>query len=249
VAKQAQKHEALRRHFAEQLGFIRTSMKAYDDGQQVEAKRIAVILRTLLHDTATSPVPTPTTPKRGSSHALLVQLGWRDQWQWADTAGALNERGLLSISNLAPLHLGSDFAKLGQFNQRPHAMLENMRTAGIILPREPGYFISFEEWWTMPVIRDKDLERFSRKDLVLAVANTDGGAHVDPGLNDAYYRLSRSNSFGWVLQDESGNTTDIRASPVFPSIRQIAEELIYTLNQFWQPPPGVPDPRQRHTKA
>jgi hypothetical protein len=236
---QRQDHTALRRHFGEQLTFLIASGKAYDGGTQLEAKRIATVLRILLHHTRTS-------------HALLVQLGWRDKWTWADTAGVLDERGLLPISNLAPLVFGGDSIeyrpKLDRWNRRPPEVLASMRARGMVFPREPGYFIDFAEWWTMAVVRDGDGQRFSRRDLVLQVTNKDGGAHVDPALPEAYYNLSRSKSFGWQVRDPDGTVIeDARISPVLPSIRQIAQEFIYTARQFWQPPDGQPDPFTRAT--
>src|SRR5690349_5992615 len=48
-------------HLLEQISFLQTSCESFDNGFDGEAKRIAVVLRVLLHDT-------------GSSHSLLGQL-------------------------------------------------------------------------------------------------------------------------------------------------------------------------------
>jgi hypothetical protein len=61
-----QSREALETHLRDQLGFIQSSADAFDRGYEAEAKRLAVALRILLHNT-----------KR--SHALLMQLGKLDQ--------------------------------------------------------------------------------------------------------------------------------------------------------------------------
>jgi hypothetical protein len=82
----------------------------------------------------------------------------------------------------------------------------------------------------MFVIRDKNNKTFTRKDLVLNTANTDGGAHIDPNLDQAYASLSRFNSLGWKYFRRDIED-DFRNSPVLPSIRQIAHEVLKTLRQ------------------
>jgi hypothetical protein len=52
------------------------------------------------------------------------------------------------------------------------------------------------DWWHDPVLTDADGAAFSREDLVLLVANKDGGAHVDRTLPPEYAALTRNNSIG-----------------------------------------------------
>jgi hypothetical protein len=59
-------------HLAEQLQFLQVSAAAFDAGFEGEAKRLAVVLRILLHDTK-------------SSKSLLGQLG-RKGGPFFDTA-------------------------------------------------------------------------------------------------------------------------------------------------------------------
>ena len=68
--------------------------------------------------------------------------------------------------------------------------------------------VSFTRWWEEVVIRDRTGQVFSRKDLVLALANKEGGAHVDPLLDDRYAGLVRFHSMGWTV-----NTDEIRQPP------------------------------------
>jgi hypothetical protein len=67
----------------------------------------------------------------------------------------------------------------------------------------------------------------SRRELILHVAETDGGAHVDPALDEAYMDLSRNNSLGWMLRE--GDVVRPFPPPVLPCIRQIAHEVLITL--------------------
>ncbi len=50
--------------------------------------------------------------------------------------------------------------------------------------------IPFEQWWNLPILKDNKNRVFSRKDLVLNVADTDGGADIDPDLEEAYMSIS-----------------------------------------------------------
>ena len=81
--------------------------------------------------------------------------------------------------------------------------------------------------------------RFSRADGILEMANTDGGAHVDPTLDAAYAALSRENSFGWEVHLGDGARGIVENSPVPPLVRTAAHELYGTLIE--QLPTLVPD--------
>ena len=63
---------------------------------------------------------------------------------------------------------------------------------------------------------------------MLAVANKEGGAHIDPKLDQTYANLSRFNSLGWKAVI-SGVDQDFKNTPVLPSIRQITHEVLKTL--------------------
>lgn len=61
--------------------------------------------------------------------------------------------------------------------------------------------IDFDKWWSHPVIvavAGANKTYFSRQNIILNVADTDGGAHVDPELEDIYEELSRKNSVGYT---------------------------------------------------
>lgn len=90
--------------------------------------------------------------------------------------------------------------------------------------------VSFKNWWEEIVVKDRNGEVFTRKDLVLAVANKEGGAHVDPQLDEAFAELTRFNSLGWQV-DTRGIRTPPDNSIVDASIRQIAHELLCSVEE------------------
>ena len=61
----------------------------------------------------------------------------------------------------------------------------------------------------------------------MAVANTDGGAHIDPEIDASYAALSRQNSIGYAV-GVNVNIEPIDKSEL-ASIRQIAHEILVSI--------------------
>ena len=183
------------------------AIASYDDGNSVEAKRMAVILRILLHDTK-------------KSKGLLAQLGLQDK-KFYDSSNyeAFNETPwdvLVYVSLIALV-----------INHRTH-----LPEFIPILDRsenKTAQWISFALWWTMTVIKDTQGNRFSRKALVLNMADTDGGAHVDPSLTMEYASISRENSLGISGKAMKSNNFAPALHPERAAIRQISHEILKTL--------------------
>jgi hypothetical protein len=170
-----------RAHLIEQLGFLNASAAAYDDGVESEAKRLAVAIRTLVHDGS-------------GSRSLLTLLGVRDRLPWTDSAaGVVREAALAIGSGLCVSRMD-----LASGESRFAAPLDNLPPERI----HPG--AAFVDWWKDPVLTDADGREFSRRDLVLGVANKDGGAHVDAALPPAYRALTRDNSIGMTQSASEG---------------------------------------------
>lgn len=88
--------------------------------------------------------------------------------------------------------------------------------------------INFEDWWNGVVLVDFPGNEFTRKDLILSVADQDGGAHVDTKLNEPYTLLSRDNSLGHK-HSENGKTWENFQGSHLATIRQIGHEILKTL--------------------
>jgi hypothetical protein len=82
------------------------------------------------------------------------------------------------------------------------------------------------------VLKDNQGRLFNRRELILNVANTDGGAHVDPELEEAYMDLSRNNSLAWVFADRNVEKA-FEGRPELACMRQIAHELLITLRESY----------------
>lgn len=163
--------EELRRQLDDQLLFLKSSAKAFDEGFEAEAKRLAVVLRVLMHDTR-------------NSKSLLGQLG-KKGGKFLGTAIPFDPANMLSHGGLVSIALGPPIS-------RYVAELDNCPV---------HQWVDFEDWWNQPVFSDDQKRVMSRADLVGVVANQDGGAHVDPSLDATYHALSRNNAMGWMASD------------------------------------------------
>ncbi len=205
MTKYIQTRDELVDHLKDQIAFMKQSASSYDNGFEDEAKRLAVAIRILVHDTS-------------SSKSLLSSLN-KKSIKFYDSANSYDPKNLLPYNGLTMMRLSTS------------------EGAGYVAPLDGGppsrsrtRKIAFNTWWNgVFVIRDKYGKTFTRRDLVLNTANTDGGAHIDPTLDEPYAKLSRFNSLGWKvfrrdIEDDFSN------SPVLPIIRQITHEVFKTLN-------------------
>lgn len=185
----------------EQLIMLRDSCQKFDSGEEFYAKPIALQLRILLHH-------------QGQSRSLLEQMGLRNV-RFLDTAGAINPRNLLTSSNL----IGIRHDNQGNVTYMP-------LFDGVGLSKQ----IPFPHWWGEPVIKDNNGRLMNRRQLILSVADQDGGAHIDAELDSMFHAFSRGNSLGWLIGDGE-RLRQMEGRPDLASIRQIAHEVVSTLRK------------------
>jgi hypothetical protein len=208
MTKYSQTKAELIEHLKDQVNFMVASCISFDRGFEGEAKRLAVAIRILVHDTS-------------SSSALLTQLG-KMGMLFYDSASSFDINNILPSNCLTIQRISKKEGRdiVGEYV----APLDNLSPA-----RSKDKKVGFHRWWKGNIIlKDTKSSLFSRGDLILTVANKEGGAHIDPQLDKAYANLSRFNSLGWKVfaQEQS---KDFENSPVLPSIRQIAHEIVKTL--------------------
>jgi hypothetical protein len=234
-----------------QLYYIDTSAKAFDDGNHHEAARLATTIRVLLHE-----------PKNNGS-SLLKLLKIKDTLRFVDT-GLYRDR---LDAALAKRYNKDNLVVAGI--RRGEAGLVEERSAGggtygwfaplrekrfhpdsphadALLTPQP-----FDFWWTTPLVEASDGRLFSREELVRIMADQDGGAHVDPSLNRDYHALC-TDHLGVQKKDTmpGDEPIDISAAGPLPdslnlrnnvaraSVRQIAYELALTLHRHLETHPS-----------
>lgn len=205
----------LQQQLVDQLNFLISSCLAFDDGNTTEAKRLAATIRVLVHDT-------------DSSISVFKQLGIKTTF--FNSGHIFSEDTEPSVRGLAKLSLvnrllGNSLHQYAPIFEKPDFNSIN-----------PEGMVDFKAWWHQPIIADKEGNVFTRKSIVLSMANQDGGSHVDPGLEETYYKLTRLNSVqdelviieGEITVESVANLTPIpvTVSPAYYTVRQIAHEIL-----------------------
>lgn len=190
-----QSNAELCEHLKEQVSFLRRSAASYDDGFFGEAKRLAVVMRVLLHDTAKSTALL-------SLLQIKSRLRYYDRYAGRDLSRAVSFYGV----GMEPTPGGLRYS----------ASLT-----------EPQATSEFSVWWGGVAIKQGG-KVYRRSDIILAVANMDGGAHVDPTLEAQYAPLSRQYATAWSVQVGDSIGT-IENGPQLPVVRQCAYELELTI--------------------
>jgi hypothetical protein len=199
-------HARLVEQLGEQVGFLRRSAAAFDEGSEAEAVRLATTIRVLVHDTDTS-------------KSLLGLLGVKDMLEYHDTANPIEQRNLLPTPGLVMLELNT--LSGGRY----------VAPLGMRQTRQPALSKNFGAWWTHDVTRDGRGYLLSRKKYVMLLANKEGGAHIDPNLPKPYVALADENSLGWSATTLDGTSGPFQGNAALPSVRQIAYELDVTLTE------------------
>ncbi|OIN86820.1 MAG: hypothetical protein AUJ12_04180 [Alphaproteobacteria bacterium CG1_02_46_17] len=226
-----------------QVKFLIRSCEHFDQGDEDEAKRLATHLRTLLHDKTKS-----------RSRSLLSQLGIKEDVLFIDS-GIYRDKLTSAINNYYK-DKGQGIAVAG------HSPMD----VGLVIPyplpdgtfgwkapcrefrfhqNDPRFGAqsqpnSFKTWWETPLIEASSLLSFSRKNIVLIMANQDGGAHSDPMLDKDYADLCNDFLGCHMIHGDAANRADIMKpgseglEPVknniaYASVRQITFEVIETL--------------------
>jgi hypothetical protein len=213
-----QTQEELEDQLREQIHFLEVSAENFDNGDISEAKRMSVSIRILMHDTYKK----DGTP---NSQSLLNLLNLKNNIIFFDSSMEKDSVGPYSglvLKSIGP-EGGSYVAPLDDF------------PPNFIFKR-----VLFKDYWEKDIFIDSKNNHFSRKELILATANKDGGAHIDPELDQGYVELTKQNSLGWFY----GN--DLKSGPLenasFAAVRQIAHEILKTLI------PDYPEKKLLHTK-
>lgn len=198
-------------HLKKQIVFLRNSCALYDAGEEAEAERIASTLRLLLHH-------------QGRSQALLVQLGLRDTILFHDVMGPCPP-----LPN-TPNPGGREF--MVRFGAGGLSI--GGRQSPVYTPNlgEPVRKVPFGVWWDeMLIVRSLERIQLARRDIVLEVANTDGGAHVDASIPEQYAAVVRDEAFIGEIRSSTRGVLRPRNNPVLASLRQIAHEVEGTLQE------------------
>lgn len=190
-------------HLREQVGFVLASIQRFDEGEVAEAKRLATHIRTMLHD--------------GRGQSLVTQLGLKRKLLFYDAVD-MNDPSIKW--GIGPVAVSMWTGPSGP--RCAWAPLLDRGTATNAVSRR-----RWHHWWSRVVMKDAPTTGFSRENIVLWVAQQDGGAHVDPALEVRYADLSRRNAMGCIAN--TGNGPQPMPHIELMCVRHIAHELLVTL--------------------
>ena len=154
--------------FHDQVELLETSCRLYDEGSTTEAVRIASCVFILVND--------------GSQRSLLTQTGLKKKLDLISYASKPVPGNFLSEQPLTIARASESMVRY-----EPH----------LDVGPTSAKYLKFGKWWdTEKVFIAPTGQSLTRRGLVFAMRNQDGGAHFDPRLTDeAYVRFSRKQSW------------------------------------------------------
>jgi hypothetical protein len=199
-----QTEEELKKQLEDQLLLLKILAESYDSGDVVVAKSIATTVRLLVHDTKLS-------------HSLLEQLNLKVN-KFYDTSSepqennSQNEIRVGSFCGLVGIAVGGKQTFIPYLDEVPDDKIN---------------YVDFKDYWDKIIFIDQNNVKFTRKEIILAVANQDGGAHVDPNIDEKYKKIARENSLGWITSNDGKIWNDCKGSEL-AAVRQIGHEILRT---------------------
>jgi hypothetical protein len=191
-------------HLATQLRFIERSCQHFDAGDEAEAQRIATSLRVIFHQT-------------DRSTSLLTHLGATGISMLSTACSPVSPGTLTAPSNLASLVFrltdeGRTFRSTVSLDNAPMKR-----------------FIPFADWWSIEIVCLTAGVRMTRRSLVLAVANEDGGAHVADTLKPDYAAIKSGAGLVMTFKPADGDPVEISLeSHSVATLRQIGYEVLHS---------------------
>lgn len=229
----ARTSQQLRDAFIDQVDLLQIACSSFDGGRHVTARNMATHLRTLLLE---------PTKKSSRSVPLLRHIGVPPRF--LSLAFSIRQQGL-SILQGPDEPRGTAVPVCGLVNVRMHSAGATFFAPLDDVPENASGWLPYADWWAgTAVIRDYRGREFTRLDVVRHVADTDGGAHVDPSLDGGYAALKDGISLGWaVINDEA--KTYLRQLELH-CLRQITHEFLATIARHTPWAFRSPYPRPQH---
>jgi hypothetical protein len=190
--------DRFKERLADQLRFIERSCQGFDAGDEAEAQRIATSVRVICHQTV-------------SSTSLLTHLGATGISMLSTANSPIGAGAPCNLASLVFTHTDEG----DTFKSVPP--LDRIQTKRII---------PFTDWWIEVVCLTTGVQ-MTRRALVLAVANQDGGAHVDATLKPDYTTIKSGAGLVMTSLPEGGNPVDMPLeSHGAATLRQIGYEVL-----------------------
>ena len=190
-----------REHLGRQISFLKSSCERYDQGHVEEAVRLALHLRVILHDT-------------NRCISLLQHLGAKSIFLLSTA------KNFDSEPDIPNLRLAKLVVRLPKFSCPCVPLLGDS---------DRSEFVLLQTWWRKETIIDLREGRgcLNRRDLILAAADKDGGAHVDHQLDPIYEKAQMGAGMSVELVYKDNTSMELPFVNIhYASLRQIAYEVL-----------------------
>jgi hypothetical protein len=201
---------SLEQKYDEYIQLLEILCKCFDEnGKDVVALSISTAIRVLIHDTS-------------QSVSLLSHLGKKDT-RFLSTSNT-NARECVHLGLVRRINVGVHDGVGGEAKYWP--LCDETYFPSPV----GGVMLDYDDWWEHEIVFQSNDSCLTRKDLVLTMANKDGGAHFDKKIQKKYDNFRHSWSGGSTLVGtESGTIRGYDNIPVRPAVRQIAHEILCSL--------------------
>ncbi len=205
-------------NFVEQVLFLRKSCADYDNGEIVEIKRISVSLRNLLKD-------------KGRDVSALTHLQKKDTIPFWDSSSKTGGMSNFIIDNMQNCTVMVMNIYMGLVIKKISGIDNELKYQFVPLFHQPNWQrqdkLKFHDWYTQIIYADPTGSSLTRENLILSIAEQDGGNHFDLKINNHYYQFKQKDS---LKLNVNGRVVIFENNPAFVSLRQIANEVLEGLN-------------------
>lgn len=204
----------------EQTSLLIDACHLYDRGKFHQSKTMSSIIRTLVKD--------PDNPSpNNQTISLLKSLSVKESMKFFNTGYEaidplinINLIGFVTVPTLPP-----------SVNSSESIYLPLLNDSELIDCK----WLTFDQWWKSKVIvyKSKNLDiTFTRKKIVLTMAEQDGGSHIDSfkNINKNYRNLITGATHLFSTSNLDGSETGIKYIQ-YALVRQISHELIVSIQK------------------
>lgn len=185
------------------LMFMKTNMDLMASGKREFFKQLATNIRVVCHQTR-------------NSHSVLNQLEIQDKIQMISSSHEYSQTNLIPHTGLLTQTVTSN----GAFYNPKRGS-------------DDFHLVTFNQWWDEEIIlSNKNKETWTRKSVVLHVADKEGGAHLDQGIPAEFHDVSYKNGLGWkFFKGSKSSGTDLE-NPIPATLWQIGFEIAMSIERF-----------------
>jgi hypothetical protein len=199
--------DEMRQAYLVQISALESSCDGYDQGNAWEAARLAASIYVLVNDGGRK------------NQSLITRLGLKRRILFV-ASGAIDD-GKAALHQVL-VGVSKKTATEAQFVPLLGTQSERHRK------------LRFGEWWDRDIIyRNGDL-RITRKNLVFALRNFEGGAHFDHVRDPQYAKFAKESA--WTFTPAGGQSQKMYGIEL-ATMRQVAWELLESLKLFQEERP------------